>query len=298
MKTEHLEYFADLAESGSLSKTAERFFTSHQVVKKAIKHLEDELAVKFIETSNQGSELTEAGKLLLAYAQRVLEETQEFKQSLLPYQTPRAQKQQSVIEFCMTPYLTDSMILSFIDEYQSRKPEITLALQSLPVQNMYAQLTNPYTISLIPTIEEATQDEQFVQALGEYGLDFFVLAERPLYICTYEKTKWAQRTFYTAQDLAEVPTFVSSSITLNTNFMRAKNQQMVNSIVAQKSLIKKGTGVTLVTKKEFAFYFKSDSRYLMIPTDLEPVWYICIHQKGVELPDDVQDFLQQLENVF
>ena len=36
------------------------------------------MAVKLIESSNQGSELTEAGKLLLAYAQRVLEETQEF----------------------------------------------------------------------------------------------------------------------------------------------------------------------------------------------------------------------------
>ena len=37
MRTEHLEYLLDLKETSSLSKTAEKYFTSHQVINNAIK---------------------------------------------------------------------------------------------------------------------------------------------------------------------------------------------------------------------------------------------------------------------
>ena len=51
--------------------------------------------------SDMGRDLVEAMKFSTEPTEirERLEETQEFKQSLLPYQTPRAQKQQSVIEF-------------------------------------------------------------------------------------------------------------------------------------------------------------------------------------------------------
>lgn len=295
MKTEHLDYFVHVAESGSLSKTAEHFFTSHQVIKKAIKNLEDELAVKLIITSNQGSELTKAGLILLEYAKNVLHLTDSLEQNLAPYKRPDSGKHKKILELCMTPYLTDSLVLSFIDSYQLHNPEVDIRLQSLPAQNMFNQISQPYTFVIIPTIEEATKDSHFKQSLADNQLDFFVLAERPLYICTYEKTKWAENTFYAARDLDELPLLVSSSITLNTNLFHRRNQQMVNSIVAQKNLIKKGLGVSLVTQKEFTFYFKNDGKYLMIATDLEPVWYICLHQKAATIPDYAHSFLQQLE---
>ncbi len=297
VKTEHMDYFINIAESGSLSKTAERFFTSHQVVKKAIKNLEDELRVKLLYTSNQGSELTAAGAVFLRYAQSVRQLTGELDSDLAPFRPPDDARKQKIITFGMTPYLTDSLILNFIDEYQNRKPEITIELQSLPVQNMLEQMTQPYAVFVIPTIEEATLDGQFQQALEDNRLAFFVLAQRPLYLCTYEKTKWAQRERYTEADLNDLPIFISSNITLNTQFMKGKNQQLVNSIVAQKNLIKKGTGMTVVTKREFEFYFKGDSRYKMMPTALQPVWYICIHHKDAQLPDYVQAFLEQLKHV-
>lgn len=297
MKTEHLEYLIDIAVSGSLSKTADRFFTSHQVVKKAIKHLENELHVKLIDTNNQGTVLTEAGHIFLLYSQKVLQLTGDLKQELVPF-TLSSNDPKKKIAFCMTPYLTDSLILSFIDEYQSHHPDISLELQSLPVQNMYEQIVYPYSIFILPTIKEATLDAQFNEDLQRNGLNFFVLAERMLFICTYEKTKYAQNAHYTSADLDELPILISSNITLNMNFTRNKKQQLVNSIVAQKNLIKKGVGVALVTEKEFAFYFKNDSRYRLIPIDLPPIWYICVHKKNAIFPEHVDDFLKQLELYF
>ena len=40
MRTEYLEYLIDLHETLSLSKTANNFFTSHQVINNGIKALE------------------------------------------------------------------------------------------------------------------------------------------------------------------------------------------------------------------------------------------------------------------
>ena len=78
MKTEHLEYFVDLVNTQSMSKTAEKYYTSHQVVKKAITHLEDELNVPLIHTSNQGVTYSDAGAVLYRKALDILNNVREY----------------------------------------------------------------------------------------------------------------------------------------------------------------------------------------------------------------------------
>ena len=158
MKTEHLEYFIDIAISGSLSKTAERFFTSHQMIRKSIKSLENELNVKLIATSNQGSSLTEAGERFLQYAQAVCQLTDDLQTELIPFTLVKKKCEKKIIEFYVTPYLTDNMVLNFVDEYQNSNSKVVIELQSLPITNIYHQLNKPYAVSLIPTIEESILD--------------------------------------------------------------------------------------------------------------------------------------------
>lgn len=297
MKTEHLEYFIDIAVSGSLSKTAERFFTSHQMIRKSIKSLENELNVKLIATSNQGSSLTEAGERFLQYAQAVCQLTDDLQTELIPFTLVKKKCEKKIIEFYVTPYLTDNMVLNFVDEYQNSNSKVVIELQSLPITNIYQQLTKPYAVSLIPTIEEAILDEKFRRDLQDNGLDYFLLAKRALYICTYVKTEWAKKDFYTLAEFEKTPLLISSNSTLNTNFIYNKNQQLVNSLNAQKNLLKKGTGITIVTQKEFEFYYPNDGKYLTIPTELQPIWYICLYPQGISLPEYVQDFLKHLEKI-
>lgn len=293
MKTEHLLYFVDLAETHALSRTAEKFFTSHQVIKKAILSLEEELNVKLIETNNQGATLTESGEILLNYAQSILHCEDALKKELEPFSQEQRNRKKAVIQLYITPYLTDKLILSFIGEYQTKNPKVTMELNSLPVELILTQLDTAEKISIIPTIEVATHEESFQSILKENGLEFFVLAERALYVCTHAKTKWAKCALLKEAELEDISMLVSSNITLNTQFVRAKNQQMVNSIEAQKSLIKMGKGIGIFTQKEFEYYFKNENKYVLIPTDIGPVQYICIHKKELEIPDHIQTFLNQ-----
>ena len=60
MRTEQLKYLVDVAETGSMNKTAERLFVSPQAVSKAIKQLEEELGVD-LEINDQ---ITTVGELV------------------------------------------------------------------------------------------------------------------------------------------------------------------------------------------------------------------------------------------
>lgn len=54
MRTEHLEYLLDLQKTLSMTKTAENYFTSHQVINNAIKSLEEELNITILFRTHTG----------------------------------------------------------------------------------------------------------------------------------------------------------------------------------------------------------------------------------------------------
>ena len=74
MRTEQLKYLVDVAENGSMNKTAERLFVSPQAVSKAIKQLEEELGVELLVRTRMGVSLTGIGDSIVALAENMLME--------------------------------------------------------------------------------------------------------------------------------------------------------------------------------------------------------------------------------
>ncbi len=72
MELYQLKTFVAIAEERSLTRAAERVFTSPPAVSAQIKALEDELGVKLFDRTSRGMMLTEAGARLLEEAQRTL----------------------------------------------------------------------------------------------------------------------------------------------------------------------------------------------------------------------------------
>jgi DNA-binding transcriptional LysR family regulator len=72
MELYQLKTFVAIAQEGSLTRAAERVFTSAPAVSAQIKALEDELGVKLFERTPRGMALTGAGDRLLDEAQRTL----------------------------------------------------------------------------------------------------------------------------------------------------------------------------------------------------------------------------------
>lgn len=73
MELYQLKTFVAIAQEGSLTRAAERVFTSASAVSAQLKALEDELGVKLFERTPRGMALTESGQRLLEEAQRTLD---------------------------------------------------------------------------------------------------------------------------------------------------------------------------------------------------------------------------------
>ena len=74
LRTERLKYLVDVAETKSMSKTAERLFVSPQAVSKAIKQLEVELDAELLVRTSTGVMLTSLGETVVERAKNMLNE--------------------------------------------------------------------------------------------------------------------------------------------------------------------------------------------------------------------------------
>jgi DNA-binding transcriptional LysR family regulator len=72
MELYQLKTFVAIAREGSLTRAAERVFTSAPAVSAQLKALEDELGVKLFDRTPRGMSLTEAGRRMLDEAERTL----------------------------------------------------------------------------------------------------------------------------------------------------------------------------------------------------------------------------------
>jgi len=71
MNRNHLALFHAVAQAGGITRGAERLHVSQPAVSKQIKELEDALGIRLLERLPRGSRLTDGGKLLAQYVQRM-----------------------------------------------------------------------------------------------------------------------------------------------------------------------------------------------------------------------------------
>lgn len=79
MEFEQLRAFVAVAETGSFTRAAERLYTSHSSISRAVSALERELGVTLIERDNRVLGLTKAGEILLEGAKDMLDREKKLK---------------------------------------------------------------------------------------------------------------------------------------------------------------------------------------------------------------------------
>jgi len=82
MNLKQLEVFIAVAESGSFSRAAQLTFLTQSTVSQHVSSLESEFELKLLDRTGKGALLTEAGKILLLHARRVVAEAREVPQVL------------------------------------------------------------------------------------------------------------------------------------------------------------------------------------------------------------------------
>ncbi len=82
MDLAQLEIFLSIAEEKSFSRAAEKMLRTQPALSIAIKRLEEELGETLFDRSSKSGALTEAGKILLSYAQRMINLRDEAKEAV------------------------------------------------------------------------------------------------------------------------------------------------------------------------------------------------------------------------
>lgn len=136
METRRLEYFLQVAQTGSYTEAAERMFTTQSNVSKQILALEKELGVTLFHRTARRAQLTEAGSALEPCARAMLAQQRALCQTLAPYREDKAP-----LRICAIPVMGRHGITDTIAAFHRAHPELDLQLIESESVDLLDELT-------------------------------------------------------------------------------------------------------------------------------------------------------------
>lgn len=122
MRMEQLRCLADIAQTGSLTRTAQRLYVSQQAISKSMKQLEQELGIEILVRTNMGVQITPAGQKVVAFAQTVLGEEEKLNMALQGEQ--KQVPELTLLKICSTSAVTNIVLPNIINELDARQQNV------------------------------------------------------------------------------------------------------------------------------------------------------------------------------
>ena len=143
MRIEQLKCLVDVAETKSMSKTAERLFVSPQAVSKCIKQLEDELDAELLVRTNQGVMLTPIGEDVLAHVKQMLELEEKINHSITKHKERAPEENTFPIRICSTSAITNIVLPSILAKFSNMNINIIPRIDMVDsVREVFERLKN------------------------------------------------------------------------------------------------------------------------------------------------------------
>lgn len=133
MEIRQLEYFREIATTGSINEAARRLNMSQPPLSYQMKQLEAELNVTLFERTRTGVTLTEAGKLLYERAENLLNFVSSTRQEVAEAGKKR------VLRIGMTPTTVGTM-MPFIAEFARKNPDVNFEVHDGITYTLYNYL--------------------------------------------------------------------------------------------------------------------------------------------------------------
>ena len=303
MRSEQLEYLVDLKDTLSLSKTAEHFITSHQVISNAVKNLEQELGVTLLDRTHRGIIFTEAGLLVCQYAQETLANRHKLTNSLLPYVRPTLPKEKGELHIYTIPRFMNKAFLTFYNKYCKQHPKLTISLKNAALSFILDKVAITENAIILVSIDQTSLTSPWLTAkLEERQLSCQTLLAQPLGFCVSAKSEWLPQ--LAAQDIAnldmdslQIPIVTFNYSVDESLFFHNTSAAyyLIDNFEMQHQLIKSGNYVGFYIPFEFNHLFKSDPtlEFVFDPASKHFFHYIAI--TADQTAPQVQRFLSELQ---
>lgn len=118
INTKILEYILAIAEEGSLSKAADRFFLSQPAMSMHLRHMEEAFGVPLFTRSRSKMELTRAGILFANNARLILHLQEQLTEDLHTLQ------QKQALHILADPPFHNFFVLEILPPFQAQYPDV------------------------------------------------------------------------------------------------------------------------------------------------------------------------------
>ena len=175
MDFQSLNIFIQVAELNSFTKAAEKLGYSQPTISFQIKQLEKELNVQLFDRIGHTITLTDEGKLVLKYAQKICNMSQEMIKST----TSRYQAQGN-IRLAMGDSLCYPLIANKFESFKTKYPHVSLCIITGSTDECF-DLLNHNEVDLICTLDSKVHDVSYI-VVDEEKIDTHIVvsANHPL----------------------------------------------------------------------------------------------------------------------
>ncbi|MBR2179406.1 MAG: LysR family transcriptional regulator [Selenomonadaceae bacterium] len=125
MELRQLEYFCNVGIFENFTRAAQNLHVSQPSITKAIKALEAELQLTLIDRTQKKISLTAEGKAFLKFAQKIMQDVEEAKQSMQQFKI----RKENTIKFGLPPMFEAYLFPDFFIKFQAAYPKIELDIQ-------------------------------------------------------------------------------------------------------------------------------------------------------------------------
>ena len=276
--TKYLNYILTIAKKQNITKAAEELYISQSSLSQYLARLEQEIGVPLFIRAKGKLELTEAGKLYVQAAERVI----HIKNDL--YYQMRSLNNKSHITLGITSLFGLKMLTTLIPEYKKEFPEVTIEITETNLPSIQKLILDEnIDCAMIALNDTSAFDKSQLELIGQEEVLLGIPATHPYALennqnpITWDNfARIFQDDNFILSKKASTLRVLSDRIFSDIQF-QPRTMCETNSIITIRSMVEMGIGIAFIAKTCAADH-QNIKYYSMDP----PIWrnIAFVHRKG------------------
>lgn len=173
MDLRELRSLVALADSGSLTKSADRVHLSAAAVHRQLKVLEEELGLRLYEREGRQLKLTQAAEMLLPMVRNLLAQYEAVRSAVTEWKG----LERGVVRIGTGPTFSTYILPSLLEEFREKYPEVELLVETGHTPQLIELLRNGL-IDFVFIVYSGTSDSSQLEVVATWDFEVVLVASR------------------------------------------------------------------------------------------------------------------------
>lgn len=290
MRLDQLKYLVDIAQTGSITSTSQRFFVTQQAVSKSIKQLESELDTDILIRTNAGVSFTTAGEEVVAFAQQVLAEEAALMERLKGIKSMEHPAEAFLLNICSTSAVTNIVLPTIIANLTMQQKHVSVNISMTDSFNVVMErLTSGSSDLGLMTINERELIRKFEPLKDDFQCE--ILARDEMIVVMDKKYYKGDKDYVTLEEFNACPRTLYNIVPVDALRYDAYRSSIICSTDADfhRSMMEKAGSMTLMPALAHQYFFNSKKYVALSVEDLdETLIHAALYRQDVS--EQVKNF--------